>query len=429
MENQLEKYCVIGAGPSGLMTARSFKKANIPFEILEKYSDVGGIWQASAPSSPVYKTAHFISSKHVSYIPGYPFANEYPDYPSNQQILAYLKSFSKKEKLAEGIQFNTEVEDVYKEEDHWVVKLKDGFLKKYKGVIICCGFTSIANLPDIPGEFDGEIFHSQKYKELDQLKNKKVLIVGGGNSGVDIACEAALVSNGAVISLRRGYYFFPKHILGSPSDALNNKLPTPYWIQRIVAKFLLKIFVGDLTKYGLPKPDHEPLQSHPIINSQILHYLSHGDLKVAADVASFKGRSVLFKDGTEEEFDLIIYATGYKKLIPFLDKKYLKKTNGDSDLFLNLLSRSHEDLFVIGMLIADSGAFDLIYKQVEMVTNLIIDKDKTLKRELLFKKEPDLKGGMTYLNSERHESYSRANRFHHYFRKQFKKFNWSMKHN
>ena len=128
--------------------------------------------------------------------------------------------------------------------------------------------------------FRGEIRHSSTYRDPDEFRGRRVLVVGGGNSGVDIACDAALFASQAYLSVRRGYRYIPKHIGGVPTDALLAGVVAPpagVSLPTDQTKFLDQL-VGDLTRYGLPAPDHELLASHPIMNTQVLHHLGHGDL-------------------------------------------------------------------------------------------------------------------------------------------------------
>ena len=129
--------------------------------------------------------------------------------------------------------------------------LENGQSQSYDGLVICNGHTWDANWPEYPGTFSGERLHSLHYKSPDIFRGKRVLVVGGGNSAVDIACDAAIHAKSAAISLRRGYHFFPKHVLGLPSDVINSVLPMPAWVQKFVAKIILRIFIGDVVLVSL----------------------------------------------------------------------------------------------------------------------------------------------------------------------------------
>ena len=207
---------------------------------------------------------------------------EYPDYPNHAQALEYLRSFAKVFGLYEFIRFGQAVERAERvEEGDWRVTLGDGETRTYSGIIVAAGIHWTPNLPELPGEFDGECIHSSRYKSPDILRDKRVLIVGAGNSGCDIAVEAAQHAARTFLSVRRGYHYLPKYVFGRPTDQVGEigvKLHLPLFIRRPLDRLLLKVVVGSPEQYGLPKPDHKLLESHPIVNSQILLALGQGDI-------------------------------------------------------------------------------------------------------------------------------------------------------
>ena len=122
--------------------------------------------------------------------------------------------------------------------------------------------------------------HTQTYRSSEELRGKRVLIIGAGNSGADIACDAARTAARAFLSVRRGYHFIPKHIFGKPADVFAAESPPmPRWLEQRVFGVLLRLLNGDLSRLGLPRPDHRIFETHPILNTQVLHFLSHGDLE------------------------------------------------------------------------------------------------------------------------------------------------------
>nr|WP_240452679.1 NAD(P)-binding domain-containing protein [Corynebacterium xerosis] len=177
---------------------------------------------------------------------------------------------------------------------------------------------STPNLPDIPGEFAGEYRHSSTYRGIDELRGKRVLIIGAGNSGCDIACDAAQAAESAELSMRRGYWFIPKHIFGSPSDEWTVTGPQlPARIMQLGAQAILRLYFGDLRKLGLPKPDHRIFETHPLLNDQLIHHLRHGDISIRGDVSLFDGHDVVFADGSRGSYDLVLACTGFHHAVPY----------------------------------------------------------------------------------------------------------------
>jgi hypothetical protein len=245
------------------------------------------------------------------------------------------------------------------------------------------------------------------YKSPREFQGKRVLVVGGGNSGFDIASDAANFADRAFISVRRGYHILPKHIFGKPIDAFFRSGPQLHArIAQPVLALLLRIVVGDLTSYGLPAPDHKPLESHPLVNSQLLHHLAHGNITPKADVVELAGNEVSFADGSTEQVDLIVYATGYKHEIPLLHD--LDTGGGAPSLFANLVVTGHRNLFAAGHFESDGGAYPLVSKQAEVLALLVtsLERSNEARRwldRLTSGPQPDLSGGIRHIPTARHD--------------------------
>lgn len=406
-------YCIIGAGPSGLIMARAFVKEGVPFDCFERYCDVGGLWDPKNPGTPIYESAHFISSKWTSYFYGFPMPDHYPDYPSYRQILDYIRSFARAFGLYEHITFNTEVVSATPVGDKWRVTLSNGEVRMYAGVVACPGVTWHASIPRIPGAetFKGEIRHSVSYMKPDEFRGKRVLVVGAGNSGVDIACDAAKFADKAFFSVRRGYRFVPKHLFGIPTDVLmSGKVlpPKGVSVSTDVGK-MLDTLNGDLTRLGLPRPDHDALSSHPIMNTQILHYLGHGDLIAKSDIRELRGNTVVFKDGSEEEIDLIMLATGYEYKMPFFDPSMFEWKDGRPQLYLNVIHRSKRGLYVLGFTEFADAAYRRFDEMAQLILADIHATETGIARDWLDEQRanhyPDMRGGKVYIDSPRHANY------------------------
>jgi amino acid transporter len=407
------RYCVIGAGPSGLIMARAFKKEGIPFDCFERHSEVGGIWDADNPGTPFYDSVHFISSKWTSYFYGFPMPDHYPDYPSGRQIHQYLRSFADAFGLYEDITFNTAVTSARPEGEHWRVELSTGEVRYYAGVVACPGVTWHARVPSVPGKatFAGEIRHSVSYRSPTEFRGKKVLIVGAGNSGVDIACDAARAADKTFFSVRRGYRFVPKHVFGIPTDVLRSGTVLPPKGVPLTADVnrLLDTLSGDLTRLGLPKPDHDALSSHPIMNTQILHYLAHGDVTAKGDVRAFDADQVVFADGSREQIDIVMFCTGYDYKMPFFPEDLFDWKEGRPQLYLNIMHRKLRGLYIMGF-----GDFaDATYRRFDDMAQLIVadihaaetGTHRAWLDNLRANDMTDLRGGKVYVDSPRHTNY------------------------
>ncbi|UFQ96299.1 flavin-containing monooxygenase [Pseudomonas wenzhouensis] len=426
-----DAVCIIGAGPGGLCMARALKRQGLSYEQFERHSGVGGVWDIDNPGTPMYESAHFISSRDLPGFLDYPMPKHFPDYPSNRQILEYVNSFAHAFGLYANIRFNTSVDKVFKRDDgRWLVTLSGGEQRLYRAVVCATGCNWDANMPEVKGQFNGEIRHSVTYKKAEEFKGKKVMIIGAGNSGADIACDAATYAQKAFISLRRGYHMIPKHLFGLPVDEISEKGPQlPIWLTRIAFQLILRVINGDVRRFGLPKPDHKLFESHPLLNAQLLHYLQHGDIQVKPDVSHYDGDHVVFKDGSREQLDLVLYATGYKWSCKYA-ADYFEWKGGRPQLYLSIFSRQHHNLFGIGYLETNSSAYKLFDNEAHAVACYLRDQLHHPERarqfdQLIAHDDPDLSGGIDFVKSQRHEVYLEVHAFKKHLRKVRQQMGWS----
>jgi len=420
--------CVIGAGPAGLAVARALSERGIEYVHLERHSRIGGLWDIDNPGTPLYESAHFISSRTVSGFSGFPMPEDYPDYPRHDQVLAYLRAFSDAYGLTERIRFGSVVEAVQRRGDFWQVRLEDGTTNVHSQVIVCTGSQWHPFTPDVPGNYTGEIRHSLEYRSPSEFEGKRVLVVGGGNSGCDIACDAARSATRAVISLRRGYWFIPKHVFGLPSDIVGGKgafLPKP--LERAILQPVLRLLTGDPTRLGLQEPDHRLFETHPVVNSMLQHHLQHGDVVARPGIRRAHDLTVEFTDGTAEEFDLILMATGYRHRVPVAQEYF-----GDEqhpELYLNCCSREHTGLFAVGFIETNSGAYHLFDRQAHLLAAFIAEQRAGTASAREFDRlrsadDPDLSGGLRFDSSPRHRGYVDADAYVKYVTKLSRRLGW-----
>nr|WP_269440163.1 NAD(P)-binding domain-containing protein [Arthrobacter sp. zg-Y769] len=405
---------VIGAGPSGLAAMRALSRQGLAFVGFERHTDVGGLWNIENPASTVYESAHLISSKSTTQFAEFPMPEGTPDYPGHRHLQAYFRSYADRFQLRRSIRFGVRVTAAVPSEDGaWMVSWEgaDGpDSGRFSAVIVASGTLHTPAIPTLPGQFSGEIRHSASYKNPRELSGKRVLIVGAGNSGCDLAVDAVHHAASVDISVRRGYYFIPKYVFGRPTDTLNQGKPLPRPLKQFFDKRLLRMFTGDPRRFGFPKPDHRIYESHPVVNSLILHHLGHGDLQVKGDIARLDGHTVHFRDGTSGEYDLLLLATGYVLDYPFLDPALLGWDGPSPSLYLNMFSRQAENLLVIGMVEASGLGWEGRFRQAELAAAYLAAQKRDPEsagefRQLLAGESPDVTGGYRYLGLDRMSYY------------------------
>jgi flavin-binding monooxygenase-like protein len=410
------RVAVVGAGPSGLVMARAARQAGAQVVVYERHSDVGGIWDPDNSGSPMYESAHFISSRYASGFYGAPMPESFPDYPGYKLIRDYIRGFAAQFDLYRHVRLNTGVAQAEKVGETWAVTDTNGRTESFTHLVSANGVTWHPRIPHYPGleTFTGEYRHSATFRHPSEFACRRVLIVGGGNSGVDIASDAARNAETAFWSVRRGYRIVPKHLFGVPLDRFDAEKSVPPGIT-IPGNLndLVDALVGDLSRFGLPAPDHDVLTSHPIVNDAIVHHLSHGDIAGKPDVAEFRGDTVVFTDGSSEQIDLVLFATGYDYRIPYLDESLFTWKHGHPELYLNMFNRDVDNLYVLGFI----EFADAAYKRLDEMAQLIaldITATGTTKAELQELKRshhPDLRGGVNFIDSPRHSSYVETRTF------------------
>lgn len=365
-------YAVIGAGPMGLATARALQKHGIPFIGFESHRDVGGLWDITNPQSTVYDSAHLISSKRMTEFAEFPMRDEVALYPHHPELRRYFSEFADRFALREAYEFSTRVTRVVRAiGGGWQVTTEcEGVARtrQFEGVLIATGTLHYPHRPRLPGEFTGDVLHSAEYKSPEIFRDKRVLVVGCGNSGADIAVDAVRHAKSVDLSVRRGYWFLPKFLKGRPIDTLGGLVQLPRRLKQAVDGFLIRMVIGRPSDYGLPDPDHRLYESHPVMNSLVLHHLAHGDIRARKDLTSVAGRTVTFADGATGEYDLILQATGYAVHYPFIARNALNWDHGPAPrLHLNVFHPTDDSLFLMGMVEASGLGWQGRFEQAELV--------------------------------------------------------------
>ncbi|HJZ36871.1 MAG TPA: NAD(P)-binding domain-containing protein [Solirubrobacterales bacterium] len=413
------KACVIGAGSSGIAAAQVLQARGIDFDCFEKGSKVGGNWRYENDNgmSSAYRSLHINTSRRVMAFKSLPMPEGYPDYPDHFQMAAYFDEVVDRFRLRERIEFGTEVLSVVPVDGgagEWDVTIKGPGgeeTRRYGAVLVANGHHWDARWPEPAfagaDEFAGEQIHAHEYRESDVAKGKRVLVLGIGNSAVDIAVESSRIADATFLATRRGAWVIPKYLNGKPVDEIANSVTglAPIPVMRAVLQRSLKVAVGSPTDYGLPKPDHKLLEAHPTVSSEFLPRLGHGDIAAKPNIDRFTGgRGVRFVDGTEEEVDLVVYCTGYKITFPFFDPEVLSAPENVLPLYRRVVPVDRPGLYLIGLVQPLGPIMPLAEAQCEWVADLISGRAAlppvaTMEREVASEEEKQRK---RFVASKRH---------------------------
>jgi cation diffusion facilitator CzcD-associated flavoprotein CzcO len=373
------RYCIIGAGYAGLAAAKGFTDAGLDYDQFEAKEQVGGNW-----FDGVYDSTTMISSKDATAYADHPMPADYPMFPSRAQMLAYLQSYAVRFGLDRRIRLNTLVDAVTPLDptgrSGWKVRLASGEEHEYAGVVVANGHYWKVNIPEYPGEFAGKQLHSKFYNNPDDVEGTRVLVVGAGNSGCDLAVESSNAFGSADLSMRSGYWFLPKTMWGIPISALDT-FYQPLWLQRAALKTALRMTVGSYERYGLPKPNHDLFDKDVTVNSTMMYAVQHGRVRPRPEISHYEGKRVHFVDGTSDEFDTILWATGFHTDFPFLDRGLFTWENGQPKLISHLLPPGLANLYLWGNVAPRAGVGRTLTQGGRLIADLVVAQ-RTLDRPL-----------------------------------------------
>lgn len=355
---ELPRVAVIGAGPSGITAAKRLAEYGIPFVCYEASDEVGGNWYYKNPNgmSACYQSLHIDTSKYRLQFEDFPAPEDWPDFPHHSQLHQYFKDYVDHFGIRESIRFETKVVAAERDVDgRWLVTSEHGDVETFDALIVANGHHWDPRTPDYPGEFDGALLHSHAYNDpfdpID-MRGKRIVVVGMGNSGLDVASELSqkFIAAKLWVSARRGVWVLPKYVGGKVGDTQ----VVPAWMPPKVALKLKQRFVvknrGRMEDYGLPKPDHLPFEAHPSASEEFLHRVGCGDIDFKPAITRLDGRYVHFADGSVEEVDVVVCATGYHISFPFFSDPALRPDEANKiPLWRQMVKPGIDNLFYLGL--------------------------------------------------------------------------------
>jgi cation diffusion facilitator CzcD-associated flavoprotein CzcO len=349
------EICIIGAGSSGMVVAKALRESGLGYDCFEKGSDIGGMWRYENDNglSSAYASLHIDTSRENLGYSDFPIADDQPDFLSHDAFLRHLEAYADHFDLRRGVSFNTSVEQVERDGERWKVRLSSGDTRHYRAVVVANGHLSDPRWPQFPGTFAGDVSHSHHYRTAARFEAKDVLVVGLGNSAVDIAVDLCRRAHSVSISTRRSAWIMPKYLMGIPIDRwsafLSRRLRLSTRLTRMLMARLIRLAIGDQRRFGVRRPEHPMWREHATLSQDLLPAIGHGRITIKPDIAELAGEDIVFADGSRRRFDAVIYATGYRTSFPFLGTEIVGACAEAPALYRRISSVEHPGLFFAGL--------------------------------------------------------------------------------
>lgn len=376
-----QHFAIIGAGAGGLCAAKYLTVQGIDVTIFEAGSSIGGLWVYNNDSgmSPAYKSLHINSEAKVSSFIDFPFPDDAPLYPNHIEMSRYFERYAAHFDLTRLVRFHSRITSVKPENGKFGITLETGATEIFDGVVVASGHQSVPRHPPQIEGYSGDYIHAHAYRVPTPYANKRVLVIGPGNSGVDIAADICSVTEQTVLSARSPVLIMPRMMFGVPNSRTLMKFERPFlpWKVRVwIRTTLTRFFHGRMEQWGFRTPK---TRTHPISHPTLISQIAWGRVTVKPGIASIEGKQIRFTDGSVDSFDAVIAATGYNTAIPFLadDISPVENETTHVALYNRVAHPLVPSLYFIGYFDVTGGSnIRMMDDQAEYIAALVTDAVK-----------------------------------------------------
>jgi dimethylaniline monooxygenase (N-oxide forming) len=365
-----KRVAVIGAGASGLCVSKYLIEAGFDVTVFEIGTQIGGLWcfRNDNDRSSCYRTLHINTSRGVTHFHDYDFDSSVQPFPDHRDMHKYLVAYADHFGVTPRIRFKTRVTAVRpaftpgSEAPNWQVETEAGDVHIFDTVIVCSGhLTKPLHVAELRDRFTGEYVHSHDYREPEAFVGKRICVVGVGNSGCDIVSDVCVTSPRCVLVARSGVLVLPKLLLGIPFTDITNMLQkewVPEWLRSRLVRFMTWIVHGDMTKLGFKPLD---ARAHVTSNATVVNHIAYRRIVVKQGIEKIDGKRIQFADGSAEEFDTLIAATGYRIDLPFISPDVAPVKDNSIELYQRIVPPGWPGLYFMGMFNTNT-ALNMIYE-------------------------------------------------------------------
>jgi cation diffusion facilitator CzcD-associated flavoprotein CzcO len=362
---------------SGLAAMRALLRAGHEVTCYEAGSDIGGMWRYENDSglSAAYASLHTNTSRERMQFPSLPMDDSAPEFPHHTDMLHYLEAYADRNGLRERIACSSRVERVRPHNGAWEVTVRGAEPRRFDAVVIAAGHYAHPSYPEIPGEFVGTIVHSRDYRTPEPFADKRVAVVGGAQSAIDIVAEVSGVAARTILACSGPHHLIPRRVLGRPFDAFDTSaaLLTPLPLLRFSMRAMMALSRATPKRSHLPPPNHPLFKTRwpAVVSPVAMEALSARAFESRPRIAEFRGDRVAFADGSEEVLDALLFATGYRIEFPFLPDELGRGDGWEFPLYRRILSPHAPGLAFIGVLEPGPGLFEIVERQSEWLAETL----------------------------------------------------------
>lgn len=375
-----QRVAVIGAGACGLCAAKYLLASGFDVTVYEIGTQVGGMWCYGNDNgrSSAYRTLHINTSRGVTRFSDLDFDATTQPFPDHYDMHRYLRAYAEHFGVMARIRFRSRVTavrpafDPAREAARWTVELADGTATDFDAVIVATGHLTRPLEVDALRAFTGTYLHAHDYREPEPFVGRRVCVVGIGNSACDIASDVCVTSPRCVLVARSGVVVLPKLMFGRAFTDITAMLQRPWiprWLRRRITRLLAFLAHGDITRLGFKPPTE---LTHVTSNATVITDIAYRRIEVKQGIESVDGRTLRFADGTAEEFDVLIAATGYRIDLDFIAPEVLKVEDNRLDLYMRIVPPGWPGLYFMGFFNTDTALNMVFEHQARWVRELLL---------------------------------------------------------